>query len=150
MGIRGLLSYCREDISACADTIDLVEVARHRDGITILVDFFSFEHLILEQFWRGLSDMCHNPYLQFDGGEYQTLDSYLSKFINDLKSLGIELVFYVDGAKGSSYEGTKQKLETWKHRHMQNVQNLREIMDMCRGCFLLSSFTVRLVCCLCC
>lgn len=135
MGIRGLLSYCREHIPTCADTIDLVEVARQRDGILILVDFFSFEHLILEHFWRGLSDMCHNPYLQFDGGEYKTLDSYLSKFVNDLKSLGIGLKFYVDGSKGSSYEGTKQKLETWQRRHKEEVQRLREITDMCRGVF---------------
>ncbi|XP_046370575.2 uncharacterized protein LOC124144991 [Haliotis rufescens] len=135
MGIRGLLSYCREHIPTCADTIDLVEVARQRDGILILVDFFSFEHLILEHFWRGLSDMCHNPYLQFDGGEYKTIDAYLSKFVNDLKSLGIGLVFYVDGAKGSSYEGTKQKLETWQKRHMEEVQRLREITDMCQGKF---------------
>ena len=55
MGIRGLLSYCLEHRQECVETVDLVEVAQQRQGIELLVDFYSFEHLLVRKFWKSLS-----------------------------------------------------------------------------------------------
>lgn len=132
MGIRGLLSYCLERKQQCCQVVDLVEVARQKDGIEILIDFYSFEHLIYRSLWKGLTRVYNNPYLRICGGEYASIDAYLSEFINNLKSLGITLVFFMDANKGSSTEATRQKLDTWFKRHNEDVKKLNSIMDVSR------------------
>ena len=50
MGIRGLLSHCLEHRQQCSNVVDLVEIAQQKGGIELLVDFYSFEHLLVS-FW---------------------------------------------------------------------------------------------------
>ncbi|KAK7486146.1 hypothetical protein BaRGS_00022612 [Batillaria attramentaria] len=45
MGIRGLLSVILDRKSECSQTVDLIQVAKERGGIEILVDFYSFRAL---------------------------------------------------------------------------------------------------------
>lgn len=133
MGIRGLLSVILERKSECSQTVDLIQVARERGGIEILVDFYSFEHLLVRSLWKSLFAVKQNDYLRILGAEYKTMDLYISKFVKDLHSLGITLVFYIDGNKGASYLETKQKLGTWKHRFLNEVKRKREIIQVCAG-----------------
>ena len=113
--------------------VDLVDVARQQGGIEIMVDFYSFEHLILKAFWKSISELSSNPCLRIFGGEYKALDAYFSKLIKDLQSVDISLVMFVDGAKGSSKVGTERKLDTWKLRHHKDLEKLCEIVDVCQG-----------------
>ena len=133
MGVQGLLSLCLERQDECTEVIDLVEVARQRDGIELMVDFYSFQHQIVYKFWTALSALRGNPFLRILGGEYGSLDRYVTKLIEDLKSLGIKLVFFIDGAKGSSTEALRQKLDTWIKRHDQDIEKMSLILDVCRG-----------------
>ncbi|WAR13843.1 hypothetical protein MAR_003948 [Mya arenaria] len=98
MGVLGLLSTCLEDADACTDT------GSAAGGLELIVDFNSFKHHILLKFWKGLSKLRGNYFLRILGGEYETLHNYVTKLVNDLKSLDIHLVFYIDGEKGSSIE----------------------------------------------
>lgn len=133
MGIKGLLSVCLQQRERTTEIIDLVEEARLRNGLELLCDFYSFEHFILKKFWSGLSALRQNEYLHICGGEYGSLADYLKKFVMDLKSLDIYLVFYIDAAKGCSTEATRQKIDTWMQRHHNDIKKLNEIIDVCRG-----------------
>jgi len=134
MGVQGLLSFCtkyrRDEV---VQTVDLVEVARQRGGIEILVDFFSFQHFVDSKVWAMLSQQSNNEYLKILGGEYGSLHVFTKKLIEDLKSLDISLVFYVDGSKGSSTEDTRQKMDTWISRHHQDMDKLDNIIKVCSG-----------------
>ena len=133
MGVQGLLSTCLKQEHQCVQYVDLVELARNRGGIEILVDFYSFEHLIVANFWRGLSILMNNEFIRIQGGEYKTLHEYMTKLVKDLTSLDIHLVIYIDGAKGSSKIGTEQKLATWKKRHYSDMKKLSDLLSVCTG-----------------
>lgn len=133
MGIRGLLTAIVERKEQCSETVDLVQVAQERGGIEILVDFYSFEHLLVRALWKTLAAFKHNEFLRVLGAEYETMDAYMGKIAKDLKSLGISLVFYIDGNKGASSEETKQKMDTWKYRFRSDCQKKREIIAVCAG-----------------
>lgn len=130
MGVKGLLSTCLRRQDECTECVDLVETARREKGIELLVDFYAFEHFILANFWKSYSLLRGNDYLRLLGGEYSSLDAYLIKFIEDLKSLDIRLVFYIDGAKGSSTEALRQKLDTWIKRHDDDVRKMTQVLEV--------------------
>ena len=134
MGIQGLLSYCLENRAECAIYENLLEVSARNGGIEILVDFYSFEHHLLSNFLKSLSSCSKNPYLRLLGGEYGAFHSYVSKLVSDLKAANIQLVLFMDGAKGSSKIVTEQKFDTWKYRHAQDLSTVRELIDVARGC----------------
>ena len=133
MGVKGLMSTILRRQEECVDFMDLVEVARQKGGIEILVDYYAFQNFIIHKIWNGLSQDRNNEFLRLCGGEYGTIEEYITKFVQDLKSLDITLVFFVDGGKGTCTETTRQKLDTWINRLYQDVERLNEIMDVCRG-----------------
>ena len=133
MGVHGLLSECLSRRNECTEIVDLVDVARQKGGIEILVDFYCFQQLLIANFWKSLAGLSKNDFLRISGGEYGSLDVYLTKLIKDLKALDIHLVMFVDGAKGSSKIGTQQKLSTWKYRHHNDLKKLRAILEVCEG-----------------
>ncbi|KAL8584107.1 hypothetical protein ACOMHN_011722 [Nucella lapillus] len=133
MGIRGLLTAIVERKETCSETVDLIQVAKDRGGIEILVDFYSFEHLLVRALWKSLATFKQNEYLRILGAEYETIDAYVGKLVKDLKSLGISLVFYIDGSKGASTLETKQKIDTWKYRCRSECLTKREILNVCAG-----------------
>jgi hypothetical protein len=115
------------------EVVDLIEKARQRNGIELLVDFYAFEHIVLKNMWKSLAEVRRNDYLRLAGGEYETIDLHFAKIVTDLRSLDINLVFYVDGAKGSSTYQTQNKLDTWKSRHKNDVKKLNTLLDVCSG-----------------
>ncbi|CAH1774513.1 unnamed protein product [Owenia fusiformis] len=133
MGIRGLLSFILEARDQCVNYQDLVNIARERNGIEILVDYYSFQQYLVERFWQGMEKHCTNEFLKLYGGEYKSLDRFVTKLVTDLKSLDIHLVMYVDGAKGSSRSATEQKFETWKSRHRNDIERMHYLIDVCNG-----------------
>ena len=131
MGVFGLMSHCIQRKEECVEYVDILQVAEEKKGgIQLLVDFYSFEHLLLRSFWSSLSSCSGNLHLRLLGGEYGALDVFISKLIKDLRSLNIELVMFIDGAKGSSRAGTEQKLETWKNRHFRDMNKMYELLDV--------------------
>jgi hypothetical protein len=133
MGVQGLLSACLAHQEECTETVDLIEVAQRQNGIELIIDFYSFEHQILYKFWTGLSKLRGNDYLRILGGEYTSLNTYVTKLVQDLKSLGILLVFYIDGAKGTSTEALRQKYDTWLNRHNQDIERMTKVLDVLWG-----------------
>ncbi|XP_046559213.1 uncharacterized protein LOC124268225 [Haliotis rubra] len=133
MGVRGLWTYCRENLPSCAKAVDLVRVAKQRHGINILVDLCAFEVFLVRQVFVALQDVTDNPYLPILGGEYGAIDAYVSKLVSDLKSLGIELLFFVDGCQGSSQEVNSRKMPVWKERCNDCIEVQRNTLRVCAG-----------------
>ncbi|XP_048250170.1 uncharacterized protein LOC124111193 isoform X2 [Haliotis rufescens] len=133
MGVRGLWTYCKENLSSCAKLVDLIRVARQRHGIDILVDLCAFQVFLSSKIFEALANVTDNPYLEILGGEYGAIDAYTSKLISDLRSLGIELIFFVDGCQGSSLEVNVRKTPVWKERYEGCVEVQRNTIRMCAG-----------------
>lgn len=133
MGIRGLLTKCVKNQDKCADFVDLVQVAQEKDGIEILVDTYCLQKFILDNFFQSQISLYNNPFLKILGGEYNALDKYLTKFIEDLQSLKINLVFFTDGCRGSSKTVFKQKEKVWLSRRESDLQTVCAILNVCRG-----------------
>ena len=129
----GLLSHCLGHRDECVEYVDLVSVASQQNGIELLCDYYSLQQLLVQRFWKSLSQVSENPYLCLLGGEYSSLHDYVTKLVQDLKAVGISLVMFVDGSKGSSVEGTRQKMETWKSRHLRDLDKLYECLAVCNG-----------------
>jgi len=130
MGVYRLLSYCLDRRQQCVEYVDLVEEAASKDGIEILVDYYSFQQFLVKKYWDALSAVTNNPYLRLLGGEYRSLDEYMTKLIKDLQSLDIHFVMFIDGAKGSSKIGTEQKMNTWKFRHMKDLEKMQDLISV--------------------
>ena len=131
MGIGGLLSWCFNNQRECCEFVNLVEIARKRNGIEILVDYYSFQHFIFNKICASLGHLRNNLYLQVIGADYKSIAQYVKKLVKDLQSLDIRLVFFIDSAKGCSKETTDQKLCTWKKRHQEDIKKIQEILDVC-------------------
>ena len=133
MGVFSLMHYVLDHRDTCTEFVDLIEISSQKGGVEILVDYYSFQQMLMLNFFKSLSSCSGNPYLKLLGGEYGAIDAFVSKLVSDLKALSINLVMFVDGSKGSSRIGTQQKLETWKHRHENDVKKLAELIDVITG-----------------
>ena len=101
MGVRGLWTHCLENRAKCVEVVNLVDIARDRGGIEILVDFYCFEHYLIGKLNTTLNKVFRNPLLLVQGGEYKMIDEFIRKLFLDLKAVGITLVTVKDGAKGN-------------------------------------------------
>ncbi|ELU07250.1 hypothetical protein CAPTEDRAFT_190174 [Capitella teleta] len=133
MGVRGLMTLCMEKKTECSDLVDLVEVASERGGIELLVDYHSFEFFILESFHQSYMARCNNPHLPVMGGEYHSLDLYLTELIGNLKSVNIDLVMFESGSRGNCPEEDRQKLERIKSKEAEKRSNIEKLMGLCDG-----------------
>ena len=50
-----------------------------------------------------------------------------------LRQVGVRLVMYVDGARGSCPAGAERKLATWRQRHAKDLAALRRVLAACTG-----------------
>ncbi|BFZ23881.1 hypothetical protein BsWGS_26920 [Bradybaena similaris] len=134
MGVHRLWSYIKKHKQEVVTYVDLVELAEEcPDGLKLIVDFYCWEHFIVEKFWESLSQSTQNRNIIFAGGEYGMIDTFIKEFIFQLRAVNIELVFYLDGAKGSAYTSSRQKLRTWQHRLFQDQRVLKDTADFLRG-----------------
>ena len=135
------MGHCLYYKSECVKFVDIVEVAKEQGSIEILVDFYAFMYYIMQRFWKTMAAVNNNPFLQLMGGEYATLDAYLTNLIIDLRSCGIHLVMYVDGAVGSSEKTMERKLQTWKDRRSQDMLKMRDNLDVIAGYKQITDFS---------
>ena len=81
------------------EKVNLIEIAKLRGGIEILVDFGCLENELLHLI--GATTGIHGKSKAEDlKREYAFCDEAIRKLYTDLKSLGITLVVFTDGTKG--------------------------------------------------
>lgn len=133
MGIRGLLFYCLRRREECVDEVDLVVLVKSRGGIEIIVDFYFFEYMVVFKFWKGFSSFRNNQFFKIFGGEYKLLEIFIKRFIEIFRQFKILFVFIKDVIKGCSEVNSQQKLDIWMKRYYKEVENLNEVINVCRG-----------------
>lgn len=133
MGIRGLLFYCLRRREECVDEVDLVVLVKSRGGIEIIVDFYFFEYMVVFKFWKGFGSFRNNQFFKIFGGEYKLLEIFIKRFIEIFRQFKILFVFIQDVIKGCSEVNSQQKLDIWMKRYYKEVENLNEVINVCRG-----------------
>lgn len=133
MGIRGLLFYCLRRREECVDEVDLVVLVKSRGGIEIIVDFYFFEYMVVFKFWKGFGSFRNNQFFKIFGGEYKLLEIFIKRFIEIFRQFKILFVFIKDVIKGCSEVNSQQKLDIWMKRYYKEVENLNEVINVCRG-----------------
>jgi len=135
MGIRGLLSYCSQNVAQVSHVVDLVELARARTSIgsklEILVDYHAFNYFLAEQINAFLSDL--DDYLSILPGEYNAIDYCFKNFVFSLASVGISLVFFEDGPSGSDVNVLEEKFEELQRRAIDNEEANERISQVCKS-----------------
>lgn len=134
MGVTRLWSYLKTYNNIVLTEVDLVQLAKgYPGGMKLLVDFYCWEHFIANCLRISLTELTGNPHLVLSGGEYKLMHEFHTNLIQAFRSVNIELVFFVDGAKGSGHFSTKHKLQTWKKRFFEDQRRLAKCFEYLRG-----------------
>lgn len=97
MGIRGLFTYIQAN--KCYEIVDLVNEAKIRRRIEILVDFNAYQRDLLEFLSKRMAHEYDNPYLLFPGGEFDIISEALYDLQQAFEAVNIRLVWIIDGPK---------------------------------------------------
>jgi len=127
MGVSKLLSYC-DNCEFTKENVNLITVAKDRDGIEILVDFASFQFKFNAQFWSMMAEQSNNNYLRVIGGEYDSLRTYLKDIIEGLSKVNIKLIFYVEGDRDNS-----TKDHVYKSRSQGHADLVEDTIKLCKN-----------------
>uniref|UniRef100_T1IPW4 Uncharacterized protein n=1 Tax=Strigamia maritima TaxID=126957 RepID=T1IPW4_STRMM len=117
MGIRGLQSYMEYHVPNGCKTVEISKLveeykSKNRSNRAIIVvDAMSCIRKLY-------TDLCWVL-----NGQWKELLERLEHFINKFKSLGIELVFFFDGAT------IEAKRHTWAKRRLQNLEDVKTIFS---------------------
>ena len=147
MGIRGLMTYCVSHSGKSGREVDLVQVVKQRkdeglagsSGTTCLaIDFYAFACSLLPSSERllvecqaGKDHALMHEYVTFLGGEPHYYNLWIVRLVANLRQLGIELVFFVDGARGAHASEFKRKLDTLREREDKLVKCHANIKCFC-------------------
>jgi hypothetical protein len=125
MGVRGLLKYLQRNPLARERRVSLSNLAYQIKDKTkgktakLLCDFFSILFWLLSEFHEAkIKRKDYQPYSYIYGGDVVEYEQRFLAFVNALRHLGIEPIFFVDGARGSNEIGFKAKLSTHRGRHL--------------------------------
>ena len=124
MGVHGLLTYLKRHPRTRERRLYLRDIAQAKklNGARtpkLLCDFFNILYWLLGEFHEAMVK-C-GRYTQFSylyGGDIVDYEERFLAFVRAIRHLGIEPIFYVDGAKGSHLTGFKAKLRTHRSRHL--------------------------------
>ena len=130
MGIRGLLKYIRSDLSTVK--LESVMLFKRSDEKQILVC-----DLVAVFYW--LIALLHNAkvtckdYSQYTciyGGNFKDYKERLLEFVQALRFINVEPVFFWDGPQGSGLD-YKHKVETWKYRSRKLLKKILKNAEIC-------------------
>ena len=131
MGVRGLLKYLQRHPLARERRVSLSNLAYQIKDKTkgkaakLLCDFFSVLFWLLSEFHEAkIKRKDYQPYSYIYGGDVIEYEQRFVAFVNALRHLGIEPIFFVDGARGSNETGFRAKLSTHRGRHLGKMSRV--------------------------
>ena len=124
MGVRGLLTYLKKH----------PEVWRHAQGYSqslstiakerpkILCDFLNIFYWLLTEFHEA-KVKCgdYQTHSSIYGGNLIEYQERFMDFVQVLKHVGVDPIFFVDGDKGSNLMGFQAKYDTYQKRHEKQI-----------------------------
>ena len=136
MGVKGLLSYITDDDNDVLQTVELSQLARKicyktKKTPKLLCDFMNLVPNFINPAVMKLISCGHYPwYAQVTGADFHLIADRACNFVAALKHLGVEPVFFIDGARGTdqSFEG---KVHVLKDREAQKLQETFRLQQVC-------------------
>ena len=125
MGVHGLLTYLQRNPRARERRIGLRHLAytikekTHGKTAKLLCDFLGVLYWLLSEFHEA--KIKRKDYQRFSyiyGGNMIEYEQRFLDFVRAMRHLGIEPIFFVDGARGSDRKGFEAKLKTHRARHL--------------------------------
>ena len=131
MGIRGLLKYIRSDLSTVK--LDSVMLFKRGDEKQILVcDLVAvFYWLIAALHNAKVTCKDYSQYTCIYGGNFRDYKERLLEFVQALRFINVEPVFFWDGPQGSGFD-YKHKVDTWKYKSKKLLGKIRENAEICK------------------
>ena len=134
MGVKGLLSYITNDGALQETELSLLaKKIRHKTEKTpkLLCDFMNLVPCFVIPPVLKLISCGHYPwYAQVTGSDFHLIADRACNFVAALKHLGVEPLFFVDGARGTdeSFEG---KIHVLKDREARKLQEFFRLQQVC-------------------
>ena len=136
MGVKGLHSYITDDENDVLQTVELSQLATKiyyetKKTAKLLCDFMNLVPCFLYPPVMKLTKCNDYPwYAQVTGADFHLISERACNFVAALKHLGVEPVFFVDGARGTdeSFEG---KIQVLKDRETQKLQEFFRLQQVC-------------------
>ena len=131
MGIRGLLKYIRSDHSTIK--LDAVMLFKRGDEKLILVcDLIAVFYWLIALLHKAkVNCKDYSPYTCIYGGNFKDYKERILEFVEALRFINVEPVFFWDGPQGSSFD-YEHKLDTWKYRSKKLLRKIRVNSEICK------------------
>ena len=137
MGVKGLLTYITDDDNDALQTVELSQLATKiyyetKKTPKLLCDFMNLVPSFIIPPVMKLISCGHYPwYAQVTGPDFHLIAERACNFVAALKHLGVEPVFFVDGARGTdeSFEGKIQVLKDRETRKLQEFFRLQQVCE---------------------
>ena len=131
MGVRGLLKYLRMHPEARVRNVSLYHkgsqiMAKTGVPAQLLCDFFAVLYWLLGLLHE--TKVKKNEYSKYSymyGGNMNDYAKRVVGFIKALQHIGIEPVFFIDGARGTEKDGFSAKLRTHIKRHLAKMTTVQ-------------------------
>ena len=137
MGVKGLLSYITDEDEDVLQKVELSQLATKiyyetKKTPKLLCDFMNFVTYFLNPPVLKLTSCGDYPwYAQVTGADFHLIDDRACNFVAALKHLGVEPVFFIDGARGTdqSFEGKVHVLKDREARKLQETFRLQQVCE---------------------
>ena len=137
MGVKGLLSYITDEDEDVLQTVELSQLATKiyyetKKTPKLLCDFMNFVTYFLNPPVQKLTSCGDYPwYAQVTGADFHLIADRACNFVAALKHLGVEPVFFIDGARGTdkSFEGKVHVLKDREARKLQETFRLQQVCE---------------------
>ena len=137
MGVKGLHSYITDDENDVLQTVELSQLATKiyyetKKTAKLLCDFMNLvSHFLYPPVTKLTSCGDYPWYAQVTGADFHLIADRACNFVAALKHLGVEPVFFVDGARGTdeSFEGKIHVLKDREARKLQEIYRLQQVCE---------------------
>ena len=137
MGVKGLLYYITDDDNDVLQKVELSQLATKiyyetKKTPKLLCDFMNLVPHFLHPPVIKLTSCGDYPwYAQVTGADFYLIADRACNFVAALKHLGVEPLFFVDGARGTdeSFEGKVRVLKDREARKLQEIFRLQQVCE---------------------
>jgi len=131
MGIRGLLKYIRSDKSTIK--LDSVRLFKRGDKKLFLVcDLIAVFYWLIELLHNAkVTTQEYSKYSCIYGGNFNDYRERVLEFVDALRFVNVEPIFFRDGPHGSDYDYT-MKLHTWEERTRKTLAKVKRNAEICK------------------
>ena len=130
MGIRGLLKYIRSDHSTIK--LDPIRLFKRGERLVLVCDLIAVFYWLIALLHKAkVTCKDYSQYTCIYGGSFKDYRERILEFVEALRFINVEPVFFWDGPQGSGFD-YKHKLDTWKYKSKKLLKKIIENAEICK------------------